>query len=372
MATTSPALERPIYTLAPWPTYEAAWLTTRAPRVLCWAGASALSRKVSGRDSSMLRDFVSLFSLPPEGRDERLIELATRFGPLGLCGPHGRPTGHLPAGPLREVQRALDDAERGEDGGPWWGLSPCSDAPKVDRVRTKVAQGRRHWAVVTEPVEAWIEWAGILYGVIAVAWRLQRGRPGDLDDWRLLDPALPAPADVMAGWTEDTTEGAIAPQRGVARPLFDFDESVSGEPYLTGDPPGSLYEVSRPYEQQRLSVRRWWEAASRENLVIAQRGMLGVVVDELCRLGDLRIRFGWGGDGAPRLSYGGGSFFGALVAQLSLVVGGVYALAICDYCREPFEPTTWPRSGPKDSVYCPRHQSDGAAKARHRRRTGRR
>ncbi len=372
-----------LYSLKPWHSYEHVWTAPKKPQVICWAGDPIVHRRVSTPDASLLRRMANLHRLESSAQAVEVVDLAAAFGPLGLCVPHARPVAHLARPALREVQAALDALDpTAEEDGPWWGLRTCQDRPRADRRRTKTIDGKRRIAHTTELLDAWIEWSGILYGLIAVAWRIQLGRPADADHWRLLQPLLAGEADHIFRWTSDTTEDVdLARRPGVKRddpvgawlgPLINFEEHTPDTATLTVRD-GNVeirYDLDRPYGEQATATKRAWEVKSRGDLLAAQKRIFSTVLDEFLRLADLRLRFDWDHRPAARLSYGGGTLLGALASQLTLVIGGVNALAICDFCREPFVPSTWPRATGDDNVLCQTHQTD-AAKAKLRRRTQR-
>jgi hypothetical protein len=122
-----------------------------------------------------------------------------------------------------------------------------------------------------------------------------------------------------------------------------------------------------PYEQMTPAQRKASQGLWSREVQRTQKLLVSKVMEDLIRLADLRAQFDWDERPASRLTYGGGTLFGALIAQLTLTIGGANAFAVCDFCRTTWQPEQWPRGGPNDNTLCEAHQTE-ADKARLRRR----
>lgn len=307
------------------------------------------------------------------GSASDLLRIAKRLGPLGLCREHDLPVCHLPDWALRQVQRRLDTLAEplgGDDDDVWWAIDTC-DRPS--RARTTVLRtGRAKGTAVLaqESVEGWRRWAEVLYGINTVAWRIQVNKPATAEALLRLQPLVDTPVEHLLRSHPSFVEASAAddPHRDV--PLVNFSEGTSRAMVVIRHPLTGA-QVSVPLA---LGAKASILLAERQRRIEAalddQRRLHEAALHRLIALVDLRARVEWEGS-AARLTYGGGTGLGALVAQLTLRIGGHNALAVCDLCRVTWDPerTGWPRAGPRDGTYCPAH-SNPADRRRHRRRVG--
>lgn len=386
-----------IYSMHPWEAYEDAVLRTGLIR---WGGQPRSITRLGRTDARQTIRFLELSRLSetsPDKARKSALTLAQHFGPLGLCGEHRLPLGHLPEESLRHVQRLLDELHTGpwdvgdpdevDEDPPWWSLQPCSttinspwradiDGDGVDdrvrprRVRTD--DGRRLTLRWQEHETDWLAWSGILSGMVAVAWQVQRSQIADYRQVRRLQPLLDIPVEVFSWQPRWDKSGLLRSYQTDRKahpdvPLSSGAGLATGTVHVRHPDTGELVEVPAALAKgSALSAER---RAAENRMLRDQRRALEAAMDRLILLTDLRARLRWK-DGAARMTYGGGTLLGALVAQVALRLGGHEALAVCDLCRVTWDPSadgTWPRGGPNDGTYCPRHNNP-TDRMRHRRR----
>jgi hypothetical protein len=290
-------------------------------------------------DPSLLTSFGSLRPEEPQA----VLQFAQAWGPLGLC-EHGMPHSHLPAWVALEAQRAGGNVTGAVCG-------PPTSNPVPWRVDTGEGLGIGH----SEPLKAWFDWAAAARSLIEVADSLVRGRPAALQLWRPVGIALEMPVDRMAVWPDDLDEPddpdpdardyeeLVVDGQAVERDLIDFDDSAAPTP-------------ERP--TQRLA-----------EVVPLQAWLLNHAVDRWLRLADVHLRLDWRqpADGPPTIRFGPTATtpIGALGLQMAMTVGGVRALAICDGCRQPFEPAR--QHSKEEHKYCEACRAEGVPKKMWRR-----
>lgn len=79
------------------------------------------------------------------------------------------------------------------------------------------------------------------------------------------------------------------------------------------------------------------------------RSLIGILVDDLMRLGDVRLGFEWTGP-LPEVNLEPGGLFGALALELAFAVGRASGFAFCDGCGDVYAPTRRPAHGKRR--YC--------------------
>jgi hypothetical protein len=383
-----------IYSISPWRTFEHAGVSKNGKRLL-WAGGLSLRERLGQRDAGALRRFVNIHHATPNAGLKTMVKFASDYGPLGLCRDHHLPIRHLSSHALGEIQRLLDQqarelllspeagdsegdqqSEEPEDG-LWWSLRPC-DGPlrgrsRLPKLRTPAGEVE---AAHAEEIADWLRYADLLGGIVAVSWQLQTDRVADYRDFKRLQPLLDQRVaslpwkprwDVDRELPEDIKD---SPPPSDVPPLdltFDADPTTVKIP----DPedPENLISVPLQFGGKGSVITKERERAAAEMKALQQR-LLELALDRLIEQVDLRVRVRWTGRGA-RLTYGGGTFLGVLVAQLALTLGGHDALAVCDLCRTTWDPrsASWPRSGEGQGTYCPCH-ANPTDRNRHRRRVG--
>lgn len=361
------ALDIANYSLGAWPTYEQTWITRDS--YLCWGGTRAIRRRLTGQERKVLRSFANLVLSISEARLRKKVEgLARRFGPLGLCQSHQLPVAHLPAPVLRHVAASLDRTY--PEGGPWARLCSC-DIQAPNRSRQHSFGGTTTRSVVVEPLARWTEWSNITAGLIAIAARLQFGRPASRDQWRQVASITPFDAQVVLDWPDRTHDC-----RSGGRTRTDQDD-VPVFNLADGEAP-TLVTVTHPTTKRAVKISSTSGQASaitkhleheKVELLRQQHRLFETVLNNLVHLVGFTPQLRWD-EPCATITYAGRTFLGALVAQLLLSVGGVNAFAVCDYCRAVFDPgDRWPRSGEKDHIFCPKH-SNPTDRRRLTRRTG--
>lgn len=240
-------------------------------------------------------------------------------------------------------------------------MAPWTDRYDEERVRT----GRR-------PISN--EWLGIPANTIESIDDLGDGRVrihrvnemGDTSTVTVRSPSTTASRrELRRARAEDQAAGPTD------EPLVHFGtytDSITGEEVtFVADGSGSDRITYIPYADWSPQERKGSLDLRSREIQRTQKRMLSKVMDDLIRLADLRARFDWDERPAARLTYGGGTLFGALIAQLTLTIGGLNAFAVCDFCRTTWQPEQWPRGGPNDNTLCETHQNE-ADKAKLRRR----
>lgn len=179
----------------------------------------------AGTDTGMLRDFLAL----ADAEAPAFADFASRWGVLGLCAEHGRPTGGVP-GQVVVDPRHVEPQD--------WGAEPTLH----DRLFCPL-QVWRGWT--GESLDVWRYYTRAFRTVITVAGVLQQKRrkmPGD-EEWReLWADVIPAGESPISRYHENTLLALVngfLDLAGVA-PRMVWNKSGPDVRYVTGGLFGAL------------------------------------------------------------------------------------------------------------------------------------
>jgi hypothetical protein len=300
----------------------ASWLRPQDPEIhggdLRWPAASdqLLADDPDARWTNPGRGFLNRFIRLKDDRDgSRILEFARTTGVLGLCG-HQLPDLHAgvsSGGLLCRVLlvRPQPDATGSVENGAV--LEPSGMIGKSRPGRPCSPSGSGDWS--TESLDAWRRMAAVFGLIIRASEDMRSGQPQVRELWKELHPDLEVVAD------PSSYKDAFPPARVLGKPrkvdLATADEQMSGR----------------------------------------VRGLLHVFVDDLLRLGGVRVGFDWTGS-LPELNHESRGLLGALAVDLALVVSGSSGVTICSECGNPYAPSRTPVRG--NRRYCQDCRDDGA------------
>jgi hypothetical protein len=118
-------------------------------------------------------------------------------------------------------------------------------------------------------------------------------------------------------------------------------------------------KVGRPDDWRTVYAMSGRDAPWWKQHVGAERVLVGELVNEWLKMGDVRPYVDWNAhEKKPTVTFGGSGLFGALALQLALAVGQSAGLAVCTHCRKEYPPTTRrPKAGQRR--FCPECREAG-------------
>jgi hypothetical protein len=257
----------------------------------------------------LLGEFVRL---KDDQEGDRILKFAGRWGVLGLCR-HRLPVNHREAGAfLRHVLSLRHEQDEAISTGSTLEDDPAGSTNHATP-NVRCSPARSHgWFV--EPLESWRRMATVFTLISQAAEDARSQKVPKAELWSALGPRL-------LGVSDDYRRAVPVGRRlGVA------PAPVSNLP---------------PIDEQ-MSERA--------------RDLLGLLVDDLMRLGDVRLGFEWTGP-LPEVNLEPGGLFGALAVDLAFAVGRASGFAFCDGCGDVYAPSRRPVRGKRS--YCQRCRDRG-------------
>jgi len=246
-------------------------------------------------DSARL--FGEFVRLKDDAEGKGILSFAKRWGALRLCR-HQLPERHGLLQPTAWILQALGDRE-------WMDTPRASADPAAEQKRVCEPLVRDGWSL--ERLSSWRRFATVISLIARIAQEERSARAPSLELWN----------EILPG--EDVADLASYPR------YFQMGRRLGGG-------------RARPITFDPVKDRR-----SAVQLRVA------LLVDDLLRLGDVRVGFEWSGP-APETSFHVGGLLGALAVHLASAVAGTSGLAICSACGNSHVPKRRPARGRR--TYC--------------------